>query len=96
MVESKMYDHRIDIWSLGVIMFELLVGKTPFDDPSVNNIYRKIKEVDYTIPDTVSRSANDLIKNVYFLFIYLFINYIIIYLFYFILFYFIILLNKEN
>jgi len=64
MIESKMYDERIDIWSLGVIMFELLVGKTPFDDPSVNNIYRKIKAVDYSIPSKVSTSANDLITNV--------------------------------
>lgn len=64
MIESKMYDERIDIWSLGVIMFELLVGKTPFDDPSVNNIYRKIKAVDYSIPSKVSTSANDLITNI--------------------------------
>ncbi|ORX80907.1 hypothetical protein BCR32DRAFT_220678 [Anaeromyces robustus] len=64
MIESKMYDERIDIWSLGVIMFELLVGKTPFDDPSVNNIYSKIKAVDYSIPSTVSMSANDLISNI--------------------------------
>jgi len=71
MIESKMYDERIDIWSLGVIMFELLVGKTPFDDPSVNNIYSKIKMVDYSIPSKVSMSANDLISNVSFFFFFL-------------------------
>jgi len=78
MIESKMYDERIDIWSLGVIMFELLVGKTPFDDPSVNNIYSKIKMVDYSIPSKVSMSANDLISNVSFFFFF-FSFYFIIY-----------------
>jgi len=77
MIESKMYDERIDIWSLGVIMFELLVGKTPFDDPSVNNIYSKIKMVDYSIPSKVSMSANDLISNVSFFFFFSSIYFII-------------------
>ena len=72
-----MYDERIDIWSLGVIMFELLVGKTPFDDPSVNNIYSKIKMVDYSIPSKVSMSANDLISNVSFFFFFSSIYFII-------------------
>ena len=28
---GESYDYRVDIWSLGVLMFELLTGKAPFD-----------------------------------------------------------------
>jgi len=27
---SGKYDHRVDIWAVGVLLFELLVGRTPF------------------------------------------------------------------
>lgn len=30
MLIEKIYDHNIDNWALGVLMYELVVGKTPF------------------------------------------------------------------
>jgi serine/threonine protein kinase len=30
MVLEKSYDYRIDIWALGVLLFELVHGKAPF------------------------------------------------------------------
>ena len=34
----------IDYWSIGVILFELLVGIPPFNDPSVKQIFKNIQE----------------------------------------------------
>ena len=31
MLERKTYDHRVDIWTVGVLTYEFLVGKPPFD-----------------------------------------------------------------
>lgn len=60
---DKPYDEKVDLWSLGVLMYEFLVGSAPFEDtPSMTQ--RKIARGDMTVPSFVSSEAKDLIKKV--------------------------------
>lgn len=40
----------VDLWALGVLIYELLVGQTPFKSPSVDEMYERIAAGDYSFP----------------------------------------------
>lgn len=55
------YDEKVDLWSLGVLTYEFLVGEAPFEDSPVMTT-RRIARADMKIPSFVSAVATDFIK----------------------------------
>ncbi|KAG6008487.1 Serine/threonine-protein kinase ark1 [Claviceps pusilla] len=55
------YNEKVDLWSLGVLTYEFLVGEAPFEDTPVMT-QRRIARADMTVPSYVSHEASDLIK----------------------------------
>lgn len=60
---DNFYNEKVDLWSLGVLTYEFLVGEAPFEDTPVMT-QRRIARADMTIPAFVSPEARDLIKRV--------------------------------
>ena len=51
------YDEKADIWSLGTICYEMLIGKCTFDADSMANLLKKVEKGDYFLPATLSKEA---------------------------------------
>lgn len=61
MVEGRLHDSSVDLWSLGVLMYELLCGAPPFETPDTIGTYKRIVAIDLKFPDHVSSLARDVI-----------------------------------
>lgn len=59
--QDNYYNEKVDLWSLGVLTYEFLVGEAPFEDTPVMT-QRRIARADMTVPSFVSPEARDLIK----------------------------------
>uniref|UniRef100_A0A8J8YA08 non-specific serine/threonine protein kinase n=1 Tax=Rattus norvegicus TaxID=10116 RepID=A0A8J8YA08_RAT len=62
MIEGRMHDEKVDLWSLGVLCYEFLVGMPPFEAHTYQETYRRISRVEFTFPDFVTEGARDLIS----------------------------------
>uniref|UniRef100_A0A8C1TC20 polo kinase n=1 Tax=Cyprinus carpio TaxID=7962 RepID=A0A8C1TC20_CYPCA len=53
-----------DVWSLGCVMYTLLCGNPPFETLDLKETYKCIKEVRYSLPQSLTPSAQKLISAV--------------------------------
>lgn len=64
MLRKEAHDHRIDIWSVGVLMFELLAGYSPFSARSNNDLYLNIKKLRIHWPNDFPPIAKNLVLSI--------------------------------
>ena len=51
------YDDKADIWSLGTLCYEMLVGHMAFSGTSMQELFQKVKQGTYTLPSNLSEEV---------------------------------------
>lgn len=61
-VFSKNYGIECDIWSMGVVLYQMMSGKMPFDGSSVKEVFENIKKGQFDMPEHFSDELKDLVS----------------------------------
>jgi len=59
---TRDYDKTVDIWSLGILAFEFVTGKPPFETGSSKETHSKIRALDFSFPEDVSLDFCDFVS----------------------------------
>ena len=60
---SNVYDHRIDLWSVGILAFELTTGGPPFEADDQVQTYKRIAKLDLHFPEFLSEECKDFVSS---------------------------------
>ena len=63
MLNNKLYDgKKVDIWSIGIILYAMVCGYLPFDDKNTQRLYQKVLKCQVTYTKNISSNAKNLIN----------------------------------
>ncbi|KAI6203101.1 hypothetical protein M3Y94_00517500 [Aphelenchoides besseyi] len=68
MLKEGAYGFEVDIWAVGVTLYEFLTGRAPFDSnrdsPTMKTLYKNIGSGRYRLPSTMPNGAKELIQQI--------------------------------
>ena len=64
MIEKSGHDETADIWCIGVLLFELISGQTPFKGDDIDTVAYNIRKLNITWPPYMDPDAKDLISKI--------------------------------
>ena len=64
MINQKGHDGRVDIWCIGVLLFELVTGRVPFQGTDISTLKYNIRNMRIAWPSDINYEAKDLIGKI--------------------------------
>ena len=63
-INNTGHDEKIDIWCVGVLMFELMTGQAPWKGEDVHTVKKNISQLKINWPKNMDKDARDLISKI--------------------------------
>ena len=63
-IKEQGHDERVDIWCIGVLLFELITGNVPFQGPDIEALKSNILHLKIMWPKEMNPDAKDLISKI--------------------------------
>ena len=63
-IKEKGHDEKVDIWCIGVLLFELMTGSIPFQGKDIESLKNNILHLKITWPKEMNKDAKDLISKI--------------------------------
>lgn len=62
MLQNRPHNHKVDLWTIGVLAYELVTGKPPFESYTEQETKRKILQRSLEFPSFASELFKDFVK----------------------------------
>ena len=63
-IKEKGHDEKVDIWCIGVLLFELMTGSIPFQGKDIESLKNNILHLKINWPKEMNKDAKDLITKI--------------------------------
>jgi serine/threonine protein kinase len=64
LIKGQKYTQAADIWSLGILLYSMVVGQLPYSDDNTQRLIQKVLYTDVIYPDGVSPALIDLLRKI--------------------------------
>jgi 5'-AMP-activated protein kinase catalytic alpha subunit len=61
---QRYYGLKTDIWSCGIILFAMICGYLPFEDPHTPTLYQKIMKQELKVPAFLSERGKSILRGI--------------------------------